>query len=248
MPFLESLGLASSAPLISGAIGLLGQRSQKKTNQQQIGLSREQMAFQERMSNTAYQRAMADMKKAGINPIMVSKLGGASTPAGAMAQIKDPTQAGMQAALNSAQVQSAISTAQHQQANARLAKQNADYFDKKSFGSNVLNARPMNILLTEILERNPKILDTLSGLVEKGLTTGKDLATVMSSIMGGGDFSKLLGGNEVISKIKKPKPPAMVINPRTGKPFKSKTDSGYQKYLKWHKRQQTKGDRYETSF
>lgn len=44
-----------------------------------------QMDFQERMSNTAYQRAMADMKKAGINPIMVSKLGGASTPTGALA-------------------------------------------------------------------------------------------------------------------------------------------------------------------
>ena len=47
--------------------------------------SRVQMDFQERMSNTAYQRAMADMRKAGINPIMVSKLGGASTPTGAMA-------------------------------------------------------------------------------------------------------------------------------------------------------------------
>lgn len=43
--------------------------------------------WQERMSNTAYQRAVEDMRKAGINPILAYANGGASTPGGSGATI-----------------------------------------------------------------------------------------------------------------------------------------------------------------
>lgn len=43
-------------------------------------------AWQEQMSNTSYQRQVADMNKAGINPmLLINKAGGASTPTGAVA-------------------------------------------------------------------------------------------------------------------------------------------------------------------
>lgn len=41
--------------------------------------------FQERMSNTAYQRAITDLKKSGLNPYLVISNGGASSPSGATA-------------------------------------------------------------------------------------------------------------------------------------------------------------------
>jgi hypothetical protein len=82
----------------------------RERNTAQTEAAREQMAFQERMSSTAHQREVKDLRKAGLNPILSSRLGGASSPGGAQPNIEnvigEATKSGVSSAL-AARIQNA---------------------------------------------------------------------------------------------------------------------------------------------
>lgn len=64
----------------------MGQAEQFNAGQAQL-----QRDYQTQMSNTAYQRSRADMIAAGLNPMAMAGMGGASTPAGSSASVGIPS-------------------------------------------------------------------------------------------------------------------------------------------------------------
>lgn len=127
------MGLFSSiSKAASGAVKTVGSfipgvgdaYAQEKANEQNISLDKINREWMERMSNSAYQRAMDDMKKAGLNPMLAYQQGGASVPSSTAASVSPVTRTGL--ADKALSAFSGISAARVAAQNAQTAQAQAD--------------------------------------------------------------------------------------------------------------------------
>lgn len=139
-----SAGTAGMAKLFgAGGAGasLLGGLFQNAANSRMM---KRLMRWQERMSNTAVQRRMEDMRKAGINPVLAARFD-ASTPAGAMATMHNAGKAAVEG--GAAGVTSALAIVrQKQELRNMIAQEDATRASAESSRANAELLRIQNRL------------------------------------------------------------------------------------------------------
>lgn len=110
------------------ALAYKGIRDTNKSREREAQRNRD---FQERMSNTAWQRGVRDMELAGLNPALAYGQGGASSPSGSMATgLESPEGAAVNTALAAK-----LQRAQIKEVNARtdgIVAQNKALYDSYS--------------------------------------------------------------------------------------------------------------------
>lgn len=178
-------GIAAAA--LGGISSALGQASANKENARQAQLNRD---FQERMSNTQYQRGIADLKAAGLNPALAYQQGGASSPTGSSAPPMQNVLQGPTNALNSL-----LNT---QMQVAQIQNVEMDTYKKRTEGQAIEQVTGNEV--ANLQARTELLIEQTRGVTEENKVKARSLLADIKKAEAEGDFTAARTASEKLNQ------------------------------------------------